>query len=133
VQAFAPVTPTRLGPGAAYTQDSPGIPGIVEARDAFGAAVVLHEDRCFEDSVDAAVGAPGEDLVVSGTTRADAGSVTLFTVSSSPDCPASGVNQNTYLAGTAETGDALGSAHAGYSEGHTSGLRYGVVFASPAR
>ena len=110
VQVLAPVTPTQLGPGMAYTQDSPGIPGAVEAGDRFGAAVVLHEDRCFDDGVDAAVGAPGEDLTVSGSSRANAGSVTLFTVTSWPDCAATAVSQNTYLAGTPEAGDALGSA-----------------------
>jgi hypothetical protein len=111
VQVFRPLTPAELGPGKAYSQDSPGIPGGVEAGDRFGAAVLLFQDRCFDESVDAAVGAPGEDITVTGSSRVDAGTVATFTVTDWPDdCAPAGVNQDTVLSGAPESGDRLGSA-----------------------
>lgn len=52
--------------GALWTQDSPGVPGVAEAGDEFGASV--------SDSFYATVGVPGEDI---GTVR-DAGMVQVF-------------------------------------------------------
>lgn len=94
-------------PGPFVTQDSSGIPGILEAGDRYGASVSTGTVRCDEATM-MAVGAPGEDL----GPAADAGAVTI---SPAPDpdgsnlpCPGRILSQGDGLPGTAETGDATG-------------------------
>jgi len=94
-------------PAAAFTQNSPGLPGRVEAGDRFGAALTMGDLACQDWSV-TAVGAPGEDV---GSIR-DAGSVTLL-----PDLRpgphhvcAQVFRQGHGLPGKAEAGDQVGAA-----------------------
>jgi len=99
-----------LVPRAAYTQNSPGVPGVAEAGDRFGAAVSYGIFQCDEHS-SAAIGAPGEDV---GRVQ-DAGSVTLLYVPDGSgvtlkDCPARTLIQGRGLPGTPETGDQVGAA-----------------------
>jgi len=95
-------------PRIAITQDSPGIPGAVEAGDRFGAAVLVAENVCFNDALQAVVGAPGEDVTVNGSPKVDAGTAAVFTVSTGDFC-ARAVDQNTVLSGVPEAGDHLGA------------------------
>jgi hypothetical protein len=114
VQTFARVQrdPDVVRPSRGVDQDSPGIPGVAERDDRFGAAVVLGRNMaCLDEAtVDAAVGAPYEDLTVGGRPARNAGSVTVFTVLGVPSdpCPALSVDQGTVLAGVPEAGDHLG-------------------------
>ncbi|HST82361.1 MAG TPA: FG-GAP repeat protein [Kineosporiaceae bacterium] len=93
-------------PVAAFTQDSKGVPGRVEAGDRFGAALTVGDLACQDWSV-TAVGSPGENI---GSVR-DAGSITLL-----PDlrpgphhtCTSS-FRQGHGLPGKAEAGDQLGA------------------------
>jgi FG-GAP repeat len=88
------------------TQDTPGVPGVNEPGDGFGAAVSVG-DITGDGYADMVVGVPGEDL---GTT-ADAGAVLVLRGSRSGVTTA-GVqtfNQDTtYVAGLAERGDRFG-------------------------
>lgn len=88
--------------GVAYDQNSPGVPGAVEAGDRFGQTL---------DSVKVgltsrlAVGVPGEDI----GSAADAGSVQLFSGNGSSLTPGVGLSQNTAgVTGVAESGDLFG-------------------------
>ncbi|MGH8867492.1 MAG: hypothetical protein ACRDYU_05790 [Actinomycetes bacterium] len=109
-QTFLPETIVTVEPGHGVTQDAPGIPGDAEAGDRFGAAAVMGNNlTCFDDAVDAAVGAPGEDLRVGGSTRTNAGTVIAFNIRANEDCTARSINQNTSLGGAPEDGDQLGS------------------------
>jgi hypothetical protein len=111
VQTFTGTDPTGGGndffPAAAYTQDTPGVPGRVEAGDRFGAAVAAAELAC-PDWTTGVVGAPGEDV---GSIR-NAGSVTLL-----PEPHTGGTRtcrkvfrQGHGLPGQPEAGDQLGAA-----------------------
>lgn len=60
------------------TQDSPGVPGVAESGDLFGAALVSTEWASCGNGADVVVGAPGEDV---GSVR-DAGSVTIVSAAS---------------------------------------------------
>jgi hypothetical protein len=90
--------------GIAIDQNSPGVPGIVEAGDRFGRSL---------DSVDVisnssswlAIGVPGEDA----GTRRNAGSVQLFRSNETTLIPRAGLSQDTSgVSGVAETGDLFG-------------------------
>ena len=96
---------------AAFTADSPGVPGRADAGDRFGAAVTAgyyNEDRY----ADLAIGAPGDDV----GTVADAGSVTVLYGSPSgltgtgSELFAQPVASGTPADANAEPGDAFGSA-----------------------
>ena len=96
-------------PGGELKQYTPGVPGIVEAGDRFGAAVAIGRNMgCFDNSVQIAVGAPGEDVTFNGSARKDAGTAVVFTPPPFESC-ARAVDQPTLLAGNPETGDRLGS------------------------
>lgn len=110
--------PFRYVPLWAESQDTPGVPGAVEAGDRFGASLALAA-LCTENGGTAvfAVGAPGEDLGA----VADAGTVTVLDSGvalgfflqpslSPPKCPAAGLAQGSGLAGIAEAGDQAGAA-----------------------
>ncbi|MCW2802340.1 MAG: hypothetical protein QOF52_880 [Propionibacteriaceae bacterium] len=98
-------------PVAGITQDSRGIPGVAEAGDQLGAAVLIGRNvGCVEGVTQAVVGAPGEDIRVAGTNRADAGTVLVLPLTAASSCPVRSDDQNTVLAGTPEAGDRLGSA-----------------------
>ncbi len=108
VQTFG--YPRSVLESGAYTQNSPGVPGVAEAGDRFGAAVSDGIFQCNEQ-ITAAVGAPGEDV---GQIR-NAGSVTLIlqTLRSGlklSQCPAQVFRQGRGLPGTAETDDQVGSS-----------------------
>ena len=96
-------------PRASYDQDSPGVPGVVEAGDRLGSAVALARNLCFDDTLQAAAGAPGEDVTIDRRPRADAGTVLVVTASSFGSCRPRAVDQNTVLDGVPEAGDHLGA------------------------
>jgi hypothetical protein len=94
-------------PTLGITQGSPGIPGIVEAGDQFGASVALGTWLLCQESGDAAIGSPGEDVgkVV------DAGSVTLMQIpgQTNTTCAAKVLTQGSGgLGGAVETSDHVG-------------------------
>lgn len=91
------------------TQDSPGVPGTVEAGDLFGHSLAFSEAAVAPGANQKiAVGAPGEDV----GTRGDAGAVSLFVDVDDAGSGLQGrhtVNQDsTGFAGTAESGDRFG-------------------------
>ncbi|GAA2093113.1 hypothetical protein GCM10009841_02540 [Microlunatus panaciterrae] len=91
--------------GAAYDQNSPGVPGVAEAGDRFGRSLA---DIRVASTSHLAVGVPGEDI---GSAR-NAGSVQLFTATGVPLntlSPRTGLTQNTAgVSGVAESGDLFG-------------------------
>jgi hypothetical protein len=95
-----------LGPTAAVSQNTAGVPGSSEPGDRFGASV------SFVAQSRLVVGTPGEDL---GTVR-DAGLVQLFStdltgVLAKPVTPLSSVTQeSSTIPGTSERGDQFGAA-----------------------
>jgi hypothetical protein len=94
-------------PTAGITQGSPGIPGIVEAGDQFGASVALGTWLLCQESGDAAIGSPGEDV----GKIVDGGSVTVMQIpgQTSPKCAAKVLTQGSGgLGGAVETGDHVG-------------------------
>ena len=98
---------TRFARPRVFTQDTPGVPGTVEAGDHFGASLAQSQLPPLPDPRTLAIGAPGEDV---GDT-ADAGSVTVLKRSDGRDLPATVLTQETPgVAGRAETGDAFGTA-----------------------
>jgi hypothetical protein len=112
VQTFvSPSLRERPVPVAGITQNSPGVPGVAEAGDRLGSSAVIGRNLSCPDSVrQAAIGAPGEDITVNGSSRADAGTVLVITLTSgSCSDPSINVDQQTVLDGTAEAGDQLGS------------------------
>jgi hypothetical protein len=104
VQELQGCAPAKLLPGRALTQDSAGVPGSAEAGDRFGSAVA--ERLSTADYPALLVGSPGEDL---GTVK-DAGSVATEYSCEADDCGWRLFTQGNGLAGSAEAGDALGSA-----------------------
>jgi hypothetical protein len=85
-----------------WTQNSPGVPGVAEAGDRFGASVAAHGR---------VVGVPGEDI---GTIK-DAGGVQLFTDSVYPNVfslvPSVAYSQSSAgIPGINETGDLFGAS-----------------------
>ncbi|WP_375424146.1 hypothetical protein [uncultured Friedmanniella sp.] len=90
------------------SQATAGVPGTPEKGDRFGAAVHLTASASGRPTL--AVGAPGEDL----RGKADTGAVTLARISLTTGEPVGSVrsvDQDTAgVAGTAEPGDAFGSA-----------------------
>jgi hypothetical protein len=88
-----------------------GVPGKVEAGDRFGAATVLGRNMggCSGGSIQIAIGAPGEDITISGSSKVDAGTAVIFTPPPGNSC-IHAVNQGNPLSDGPETGDRLGSA-----------------------
>jgi hypothetical protein len=106
IQTFDQASGTDLfSPGRSISQDSAGIPGKKETGDRFGAAIAVGVWLLCQESIDVAVGAPGEDV----GTRPDAGTVTLITLDGGAQCPATTVRQGSGLAGALEAGDEVGS------------------------
>jgi hypothetical protein len=89
---------------------------VVEPGDRFGASVVLGRNMtCLdENTIDAAIGAPTEDVSVDGRLMADAGAVTVLIVRNNTGdpvpCPARAVDQNAVLDGVPEAGDRVGAS-----------------------
>jgi hypothetical protein len=113
VQTFTGVVNgTRPRQSQWFTQNSPSVPGGVEAGDRFGASVAVGRFAdCVEgNSIDMAVGSPGEDL----GSRHDAGTVTFLPFGT--DRPSTAVCRHAWyqgsggLGGTAESGDQLSTA-----------------------
>lgn len=93
--------------GKAYTQNSRGIPGTVETGDHFGTAVQLGIGITCANSVDLAVGAPGESI----RTTKQAGSVTLISLADDEGpCAARVYYQGSGLPGAHTTGNQAGAA-----------------------
>lgn len=104
------------------TQDSPGIPGSAEAEDRFGHSVTVGP-LTGHGSVDAAIGAPNEDV----GSADDAGSVTV--INEVYDVPSSGRvwhQDSVGVPGAAETGDKFGIALDSIRVGSTSSLAVGI-------
>lgn len=101
------------GPGRMIHQDSPGLPGVIEAGDRFGAGVAAGIGiSCMEGGQEMVIGAPGEDV----GPRSDAGTITLVSrkvhevcADSSPVQPRV-LRQGSGLNGAAEAGDRVGSS-----------------------
>jgi hypothetical protein len=70
--------------------------------------VIRRNIGCFDGSIQLVAGVPGEDITVSGSARKDARTVAFFTPPPYDPCAGS-VDQANLLAGTAESGDRLGS------------------------
>jgi hypothetical protein len=69
---------TATGPvDQIFHQDSPGVPGVVEDDDAFGAAVTTG-DFNGDGFDDVAIGVPDEDITGGGLTRPEVGVVTVI-------------------------------------------------------
>jgi hypothetical protein len=90
--------------GIAIDQNSPGVPGIVEAGDRFGRS--LDSINVISNSSSwLAIGVPGEDV----GTRRNAGSLQLFRSNETTLSPRAGLSQDTSgVSGVAETGDLFG-------------------------
>jgi hypothetical protein len=111
VQTFAsPSLAEPPEPVKGITQNSPGVPGVAEAGDRLGSSVVIGRNLgCFDSVRQAAIGAPGEDITVNGSSRADAGTVLVITLTTGGHCSDRNDDQQSVLDGTAESGDQLGS------------------------
>jgi hypothetical protein len=98
-------------PTGEIKQYIPGVPGKVEAGDRFGAAAVFGRNMggCSGGSIQIAIGAPGEDITISGSSKVDAGTAVIFTPPPGNAC-IHAVNQGNPLSDGPETGDRLGSA-----------------------
>ena len=106
IQVFdaAPGITGAVVPGPAYDENTPGVPGIAETGDRFGAALT-HASVCFGQT-SVFVGSPGESI----GSIADAGSVTALAYTSPDgDCAARVYHQSGLLPGTAEKGDEVGA------------------------
>nr|WP_294694893.1 VCBS repeat-containing protein [uncultured Friedmanniella sp.] len=107
----------------AVTQDSPGIPGIAETGDRFGAAVTLNYLAGESGTVDAVVGVPNEDI---GSVL-DAGAVSVLRdIYFEPT--GVGLDQGSPgVAGAPERGDRFGEALDSVQVGATTRLAVGVA------
>lgn len=104
--------PPIKGLGVTMTQDTPGVPGSVEAGDAFGSAVATAEYGTDSGRQHVAVGAPLENL----GTVVDAGMVTMTLIDIQTAMPVPGSQpdawhqDSTGVGGVPERGDRLGSS-----------------------
>ncbi|HET9517143.1 MAG TPA: hypothetical protein VFO77_05400, partial [Actinoplanes sp.] len=114
-------------PKGLISQNSAGVPGTSQAGDRFGAAVAASEGLFCPESIDLAIGSPGEDV----GKETDAGTITLIPQQAS-DCQAKIVRQGSGLAGAPEAGDEVGSVFgitdspAGWDELYVERLLIGV-------
>jgi hypothetical protein len=106
--SWSAAKPVATGEIKQYT---PGVPGKVEAGDRFGTATVLGRNMggCSGGSIQIAIGAPGEDITIGGSSKVDAGTAVIFTPPPGNSC-IHAVNQGNPLSDGPETGDRLGSA-----------------------
>jgi hypothetical protein len=97
-------------PTGEVKQYIPGVPGKVEAGDRFGAAAVFGRNmgRCSEGSIQLAIGAPGEDITVNGSSKVDAGTAVIFTPPPGNSC-IQAVDQGNPLSDGPEKSDRFGS------------------------
>ncbi|MEU6955565.1 FG-GAP-like repeat-containing protein [Streptomyces sp. NPDC045714] len=96
------------------SQSTPGVPGESEDGDAMGTSVALH-DLNGDNTLDIITGLPGQDSTVGTVTSADAGSVLLLNLATTPDGitlqGATSLSQGTGgIGGGGEPGDRLGTA-----------------------
>jgi hypothetical protein len=106
VQVFSQNASGALTPGRGVSQKTAGIPGAVEDGDRYGAALAVGVALNCQESVDVAVGAPGEAI----GTRAAAGALTLVGLTyDEGGCAARVLRQGSGLAGAVEAGDEVGS------------------------
>jgi hypothetical protein len=111
----------------AVDQNSAGIPGMAEAGDRFGEALTLGRLAGTSGRVDAAVGAPGEDLG-SGTSQiANIGNITVINDLYTGPVAGQSYDQNsTGVPGTAESNDSFGQALDSVRSGSTTYLAVGI-------
>lgn len=111
VQTFVddPEVAGRLLPGTQLSQNSPGIPGVAEPGDRFGATLSQNAFSCAR-TLSLAIGSPDENV---GQKR-NAGSVTLVTIRPNPaaaaPCSSKVLTQGQGLPGRPNGGDRLGAA-----------------------
>jgi hypothetical protein len=105
--SWSSATPVPTGEVKQYI---PGVPGKVETGDRFGAATVLGRNLggCSGGSIQLAIGAPGEDITVSGSSRVDAGTGVIFTPPPGASCIRA-IDQGNPLSDSPEKGDRFGS------------------------
>ena len=105
--SWSAATPVPTGEVKQYI---PGVPGKVEAGDRFGAAAVFGRNmgRCSEGSIQLAIGAPGEDITVNGSSKVDAGTAVIFTPPPGNSC-IQAVDQGSPLSDGPEKSDRFGS------------------------
>lgn len=135
---FVHVLPGRLGAGlgaeagASYSQNTPGVPGLVERGDRFGAALAAG-DVTGDGSADLAVGAPGENGTASGPEPRGKGAV-LFLPGSSTGLSGAGSqfwSQNSFgVLGVGGNHDNFGASlvMARLDNGRSADLAIGVPF-----
>ena len=111
------------GGNLTVTQDSPGIPGAAEPGDRFGASISLNYLVGATGIVDAAVGAPNEDI----GSLADAGQVTVLRdVYDEIDGGLVYDQNSSGVPGAAEAGDRFGRSLDSIVVGATSRLAVGI-------
>jgi hypothetical protein len=105
--SWSAATPVPTGEVKQYI---PGVPGKVEAGDRFGAAAVFGRNmgRCSDGSIQLAIGAPGEDITVNGSSKVDAGTAVIFAPPPGNSC-IQAVDQGSSLGGGPEKSDRFGS------------------------
>ncbi|AWL85427.1 hypothetical protein DIJ69_05340 [Streptomyces globisporus] len=102
------------GHTTAISQATPNVPGEAVDGDAMGTSVDLR-DLNGDNTLDIITGLPGKESTVNGVTSADAGSVLLLNLTTTPDGialkNATGLSQGTGgIGGGGESGDQLGTA-----------------------
>ncbi|MFC8657709.1 FG-GAP-like repeat-containing protein [Streptomyces parvus] len=102
------------GHTTAISQTTPNVPGEAVEGDAMGTSVDLR-DLNGDNTLDIITGLPGKESTVNGVTSADAGSVLLLNLTTTPDGialkNATGLSQGTGgIGGGGESGDQFGTA-----------------------
>lgn len=127
--SWSSATPVPTGEVKQYI---PGVPGKVETGDRFGAAVAFGRNlgECSDGSMQIAIGAPGEDITVSGSSKVDAGTAVIFTPPPGNSCIRA-IDQGNPLSDRPETGDRFGSTLALGRQGNDSSARDRVYIGVP--
>ena len=127
--SWSSATPVPTGEVKQYI---PGVPGKVETGDRFGAAVAFGRNlgECSDGSMQIAIGAPGEDITVSGSSKVDAGTAVIFTPPPGNSCIRA-IDQGNPLSDRPETGDRFGSTLALGRHGNDSSARDRVYIGVP--
>lgn len=105
------------------TQNTPGVPGAAEAHDRFGSAISINYLTGRLDTVDAAIGVPGEDI----GSDVDAGMVTVLREVYDEITDGTNLHQDSSgVSGATESGDKFGRSLDTVRVGTTSRLAVGV-------
>jgi len=99
----------RPVPTGEIKQYIPGVPGKVEAGDRFGAAAIFGRNMggCSGGSIQIAIGAPGEDIKINGSSKVDAGTAVIFTPPPGTSC-IHAIDQGNPLSDGPESNDRFG-------------------------